>query len=57
MADGFEVCDVCVGQGRIYRANGNDPDERDCGACPECGGDGKMEVKDETTAPVEENSK
>ena len=37
------LCEVCGSEGRIYR--GLHEDERDCGECPACKGDGLAEVE------------
>ena len=37
------LCEACGSEGRIYR--GQYEDERDCGPCPECNGQGEVEVE------------
>ena len=40
----FINCEVCQTEGRIYTANGNDPDWTDHGVCPECKGERVVEI-------------
>jgi hypothetical protein len=44
----FINCEVCQTEGRILRSNG-DPDDIDCGVCPECHGARVVEVE---TQPI-----
>lgn len=40
----FVPCETCQTEGRIIRSKGNDPDEIDCGPCPDCHGECVVEV-------------
>lgn len=42
-------CDVCQGEGHIYRGDG--PHPTDYGECPECRGTREMEI---TVEPIDE---
>lgn len=45
----FINCETCGAEGRIYTANGNDPDWNDHGACPDCNGERVVEIE---TQPI-----
>jgi hypothetical protein len=42
----FVNCMACQTEGRIYTADGNNPDWTDHGVCPECNGERVVEVED-----------
>lgn len=41
----FINCETCGTEGRIYTANGNDPDWTDHGSCPNCHGQCVVEIE------------
>lgn len=44
---GFELCERCGGEGRLYGGHPNDPDPVDRGECPVCNGTCREWVDDE----------
>lgn len=41
----FINCETCGTEGRIYTANGNDPNWTDHGPCPDCNGSRVVEIE------------